>query len=122
MANSNLNKTTKPYDVLGISSATICLIHCIVFPLFTLIPFSFANDAVVDTLFACIGMVVVLKILKSDASTKIKLILGFSMLLVIINVAVEILFDFHTGLLYLGGLGMIVGHIMNFKAHRHYSH
>lgn len=118
MKNSEIKTPTTPYDIIGISSATLCLIHCIVFPLLTIIPFGFSDSCIIDALFACIGMFVVSKILMSDASKKVKILLGISIFLIVVSVLMEIAFDVHFGLLYVGGLGMIVGHYLNFKSHR----
>ncbi len=102
-------------DLLGISSATICLIHCIAFPLFSFLSFGFSDHYIIDTFFATIGFFVVSRILRSDASKIVKLILGISILLVIVSILLEIVFNIHTGLLLVGGLGMIIGHYLNFK-------
>ena len=113
-----MKKTTTPiYDILGISTATLCLIHCILFPLFTLLPFAVFHNEWVDTAFACIGMFVVSKILLSDAPQKVKIILGISILLIITSVVLELLYNVNFGLVYTGGFGMIAGHILNYKSH-----
>lgn len=117
MKNIELNKTTKAYDILGISSASLCLIHCMIFPLFTIIPFGFSDNCFIDCLFCCIGMLVVSKILMSDSPKKVKITLGLSIVLVVTSVVLEMMFNIHSGLLYIGGLGMIVGHYLNFKEH-----
>ena len=115
-----MKKTITPiYDILGISTATLCLIHCIIFPLLTLLPFAVFHNEWVDTAFACIGMFVVSKILMSNASLKVKIILGVSILFIVVSVILELLFNFNSYLLYIGGVGMIVGHILNYKNHKH---
>lgn len=106
-------------DVLGISSATLCMIHCLLFPLLSIIPLGFSNNHWVDTFFACIGMFVVSKILMSNASLKVKIILGVSILFIVVSVTLEILFNFNSYLLYIGGIGMIIGHSLNYKNHKH---
>ena len=109
--------TIKTYDILGISSATLCLIHCIIFPILTIVPFGFSDNIFIDSLFACVGMFVVSKVLISDSSRKVKYILGISIGIIVVNVVLELLFKIHLGLLFVGGIGMIVGHYMNFKNH-----
>ena len=113
-----IKSSIKAYDILGISSATLCMIHCIIFPLLTIIPFGFSDNLWIDTLFASIGMLVVSKVLMSNASIKIKCILGISILIIIINVVLEIIGGIHLGLLFVGGAGMIVGHYLNYKSHK----
>jgi len=112
------NSTTKPYDILGISSATLCLIHCVLFPILTIIPFGLSDNPFIDSIFVCIGMFVVSKVLMSDASKKVKYILGISILIIIASILLELFFDFDSGLILVGGLGMIVGHYLNFKDHK----
>ena len=109
--------TIKTYDILGISSATLCLIHCIIFPILTIVPFGFSDNIFIDSLFACVGMFVVSKVLISDSSRKVKYILGISIGIIMVNVVLEILFKIHLGLLFVGGIGMIIGHYLNFKNH-----
>lgn len=106
-------------DILGISSATLCLIHCVIFPLFTIIPFGFSDNYLVDTFFACIGMFAVSKIMMSNTRKIVKIILGISMLTMIVSILLEIIFDIHFGLILMGGIGMIIGHYLNFKSHKH---
>jgi len=108
---------TKSYDILGISSATLCIIHCIVFPILTIIPFGFSDNAFIDLLFACIGMLVVSKVLMSNATKKVKYILGISILIIISSVLLEVFLRWHSNLILIGGLGMIVGHYLNYKSY-----
>lgn len=105
-------------DILGISSASLCLIHCIAFPLITILPFGFSHDHTIDGFFACIGIWIVFKILRSNTSKTIKLILGISILLIVVSVLIDILFHVHSFLIYIGGVGMIVGHYLNYKRHK----
>ena len=111
------NKTSKSYDILGVSSATLCLIHCMVFPLLTIVPFGFSEHAWIDIFFISIGTFVVVKILLSDANFTVKCILTISLLLVIVSIAIELLFDYKTYLIFFGGVGMIYGHYLNYKHH-----
>ena len=105
-------------DIIGISSASLCLIHCIGFPLLTLLPFGFSHDHTIDAFFACIGIWVVLKIVRSNTSKTIKFILGISIFLIVVSVLIDLLFHIHSFLIYIGGVGMIVGHYLNFKRHK----
>ena len=114
-----MKTTTVPlYDILGISSAIVCLVHCIVMPVLSIVPFGFLQNAFIDFIFATIGIYVVSKVLMSSATKKIKYILGFSSALIIINVLAELLFNCHLHVILIGGLGMIVGHYLNYKSHR----
>lgn len=106
-------------DFLGISSATLCLIHCMVFPLISIIPIGISHNHWIDLLFALFGLYAVVKILKTNTPMYIKLILSLSMAIIIGSVFVTIVFHHHSWVLYLGGFGMIVGHLLNFRFHKH---
>ena len=62
-------------DFLGISSATLCLIHCVLFPLLALIPVGISHNHWIDLLFVMIGLYAVVKILKTNVQKYIKAIL-----------------------------------------------
>jgi hypothetical protein len=106
-------------DFLGISSATLCLIHCLVFPLISIIPIGISHNHWIDLLFASIGLYAVVKILKTSTPLYVKLILSFSMAMIFGSVLVTIFFHHHSWVLYVGGVGMIIGHLFNFRFHKH---
>ncbi len=110
-------KPTTFLDIIGISSATICLAHCLIFPILTIFPITFINNNYVDTAFACIGMFVVSKIILSNSPQKIKIISGCSIILVVFGVILESVFNKDSWLILIGGIVMIVGHILNYKSH-----
>ena len=111
------HKTTSLYDILGISSATICMVHCIVFPLLSILPIGVFDDAIVDTIFACIAIFVVSRVLMSNATVVVKSILLVSLLIIIWTVVSNLIFKKESPLFLVGGFGMIVGHILNYKNH-----
>jgi hypothetical protein len=104
-------------DILGISSASLCLIHCLVFPILSIIPFGFSDTHWIDIFFACIGMFVVSKIMMSKTSKKVKFVLASSITIVIIGVVLEIIWKIKTQMILIGGIGMIIGHLLNYKSH-----
>jgi hypothetical protein len=114
--NKSLEKT---FDYIGVSSATLCLIHCLVFPLITMIPIGFSHNHWVDLVFALIGLFAVIKILKTKTSIKLKLLLLISIVLIFSSIFITLFFHHHSFVLYIGGVGMIVGHLLNFKHHKH---
>ena len=111
------NKATSILDLIGISSATLCLIHCLIFPILTIIPLGISDNHWVDLAFACIGMFVVSKIIMSDATRLVKIILSISITIVIIGVSIDLLYKLETNLVAYGGLIMLIGHFLNFKSH-----
>ncbi|RYJ38010.1 hypothetical protein NU08_2913 [Flavobacterium anhuiense] len=44
------------------------------------------------------------------------------MALIWISVLTELLLDIHLDLIYFGGIGMIIGHLINYKLHRNQNH
>ena len=52
------------YDMLGISSAFICLVHCLIFPILTIVPLGLSHNPIIDLFFAAIGLFAILKIMK----------------------------------------------------------
>ncbi|OMQ12426.1 MerC family mercury resistance protein [[Flexibacter] sp. ATCC 35103] len=117
-----MKKTSTPfYDILGISSATICLVHCLVFPLLTILPLGLSHNPFIDLLFATIGLFAIVKIIKKS-NLLISSILIISMALIWISVLSEIVLDIHLDLIFIGGIGMIIGHLINYKLHKNSNH
>jgi len=113
--------STSFYDILGISSATICLVHCLIFPLLTILPLGLSHNPFIDLLFASIGLFAILKIIKKSALL-VSTILVVSMALIWISILTELLLEIHLDLIYFGGIGMIIGHLINYKLHRKQNH
>ncbi|WP_338841695.1 MerC domain-containing protein [Flavobacterium ginsenosidimutans] len=113
--------STTFYDILGISSATICLVHCLIFPLLTILPLGLSHNPIIDLLFASIGLFAILKIIKKSALL-VSTILVVSMALIWISILTELFFEIHLDLIYFGGIGMIIGHLINYKLHRKQNH
>lgn len=117
-----MKKISTPfYDILGISSATICLIHCLIFPLLTILPLGLSHNPIIDLLFASVGLFAIIKIIKKSPLL-VSSILVVSMALIWMSVWSELLFDIHLDLIYFGGIGMIIGHLINYKLHRKQNH
>lgn len=112
-------KSKQFHDVLGISSATLCLIHCLIFPLITIIPIGLSHNHWIDLVFASLGIYALIGILNSKTPSYIKFILILSMGLILTSIIYTIITHQHTILLYFGGIGMIIGHLLNFKNHKH---
>ncbi|MBF7092792.1 MerC family mercury resistance protein [Flavobacterium sp. ALJ2] len=110
-------KTTFNWDFLGISSATICLVHCLVFPILTILPLGITHNPIIDLLFASIGFFAVIKIVKK-ATLPVSSILVLSIALIFISIIIEIILDVHTYLIFIGGIGMIIGHYINYRSHK----
>jgi len=117
-----MKKSTTPfYDILGISSATICLVHCLVFPLLTILPLGISHNPFIDLFFATMGLFAILKII-NKSSLLISTVLIISMALIWISVLAEVFLDIHLDLIFVGGIGMIIGHLLNYKMHKNNNH
>lgn len=110
-------QATIVFDLLGISSATLCLVHCLVFPLLAVLPLGFTGNHYLDLFFAFISFCVVLKIIFSSSPLLAKMLLSCSIITVIVGVVLESFLAVNSPLVLIGGLGMIIGHLINFKSH-----
>ncbi|WP_281638109.1 MerC domain-containing protein [Flavobacterium marginilacus] len=110
-------KNKRPFlDILGISSASLCMVHCLIFPLLTFIPFGLRHDSVIDLGFALVSLWAVIQIIRNANLLVIVIILN-SITLILFSIFIEIYLDLHTNFIYLGGFGMIIGHFLNYKSH-----
>ncbi|MCG9792355.1 MerC domain-containing protein [Flavobacterium algicola] len=104
-------------DIIGASSAMLCLLHCVLFPVISMLPLYFLNNKWIDMFFVLISIVVVSKIVSSRAARRIKMILSSSLLFLLIGVLLEAIFEIDTPLVLIGGIGMFIGHLLNYKSH-----
>jgi hypothetical protein len=110
---------SKILDAVGISAAVLCLIHCIVFPLLLIVPLGISHNPYIDLAFLCIGTVVVFRVTKKITKRWLKLLFWISVSLIFISVLTDLIFEIHIPLIYVGTAGLITGHIINFKNHKH---
>ena len=113
-----MKKTTiNFYDILGISSAAICLGHCLIFPMLTILPLGLSHNPFIDLVFAFFGTFAVSKIIQKS-NILISAVLTVSMALIWISILSELIWDIHLHLIYFGGIGMIIGHLLNYRWHK----
>lgn len=110
---------SKFLDAVGLSAAFLCLIHCLVFPLLLMLPIAIVHNPYIDLVFLVIGFAVVFKLSGTIHSFWLKSLFWVSIILIAVSVAAELIFDKHIDLIYLGAAGLITGHIINFKNHKH---
>lgn len=110
---------SKNLDLLGISAASLCLIHCLVFPLLLILPLSITHNAYIDLAFLAVGAFVVYRVAGQTGLKWVKSLLWGSIALIAVSVWLDLLYHMHTPLIYIGAAGLISGHIINFKHHKH---
>ncbi len=110
---------SKILDVVGISAAVLCLIHCIVFPLLMIIPLGISHNPFIDLAFLITGAAVVYRISKKTKRRWLNIVFAVSILLISVSVFADLFFGIHLPLIYFGAAGLIAGHIINFNHHKH---
>lgn len=110
---------SKILDTVGISAAVLCLLHCIIFPLLMVIPLGISHYPYIDLGFLVIGIAVVYRQTKRIINGRLKFLFWISILFISFSVLADLLFEIHLPLIYLGAAGLITGHLINFKNHKH---
>lgn len=110
---------TKNLDIIGFWAAFLCLIHCLVFPLLVIIPMGVSHNPYIDLVFLIVGAVVVKRVTKNMESKTLKLMFWTAIVLIAVSVLMDLLFHFHSPLIYIGAVLLIIAHILNFRRHRH---
>lgn len=109
---------TKNYDLLGVTAAFLCLVHCMVLPLLIFIPLGIAHNSYIDILFLLPGIWSVYKTTKHSDSAIVAGLLWVSVALIALSILLHMLFHWHTPLVYIGAVGLIAGHLINFRQHK----
>ncbi|OJV54007.1 MAG: hypothetical protein BGO31_11595 [Bacteroidetes bacterium 43-16] len=112
-----LNYKTKNYDLLGMSAALLCLVHCVVLPLLVFIPIGISHNPYIDLLFLLIGAWSVYKTSKRSKRTSVKYMLWAGLLLITISIAMDIFLHLHSPLMYVGVAVLVAGHVLNMRTH-----
>lgn len=105
----------KKMDVLGVSAAVLCLIHCLVFPLVFLIPLGSHHNHWIDLVFVLLGLYAVAKVTKNHRFHWISWLLWSGISLVAVSVLLSFWTHTHTPWMYVGVLLLITGHFLHFK-------
>ncbi|MFP3594904.1 MerC family mercury resistance protein, partial [Chryseobacterium sp. SIMBA_038] len=77
------------------------------------------HNPYVDLAFLVIGALVVFRITRHMANRWLAVLFWASILMISISVFTDLLFEIHLPLIYVGAVGLIAGHIINFKNHKH---
>lgn len=110
---------SKVFDMIGLSAAVLCLIHCLLFPVLMIIPLGIEHDVYIDAGFLLIGAAIVYRITGSLQSKRLKLTFWTAIGFITASVLLDMLFHIHSPLIYIGALLLIIAHIINFRNHKH---
>lgn len=80
-----------------------------------------SHNPIIDLVFASIGLFAIFKITKKS-SLLVSSILIVSMSLIWISILTDLFLEIHLDLIYFGGTGMIIGHLINYKNHKKQNH
>lgn len=105
-------------DFLGVTSAILCLVHCLALPILSMFPVMVNHNPYFDLLFACIGLCAAIPALR-DGKTIVGVLLTSSLTLLFLSILLEIIFKIDTPLIYIGASGIIAAHLLNFINQKH---
>lgn len=111
----------KTLDLLGISAAGLCLIHCLVFPVILIVPMGITHNAYIDLFFFVFGTGLVYRIVRRLEQVWLKLLFWAAILMIGISVLFDLFYHIHLPLIYIGAVLLITAHMINFKSHKHAS-
>ncbi len=115
----------KQSDVMGIFVSALCIIHCVITP-FIVVSLGLTSHAH-HPLFSWHGLFLILALTAlffsiKDASKSIKIILWLSFGFMALGMIFEQSGVFFKVLLYLGSIGLIIGHLKNYANHQKTHH
>jgi hypothetical protein len=103
------------FDWLGISSSSICLIHCLLTPVILMLNVSDFSYHLIGYLALLMSFFAAYNISKNSKPTYILIILWLSFLGLAVSILFEDDFIFLHYLSYLSSFGLIVAHILNMR-------
>lgn len=112
-------KSLTSADALGVFSAGMCMIHCLVFPLFTLLPLEKTHNFWVDAILGGLSIGLAIKAMKKTNLVSVRLLFLVSILLLVFGLVIEGITLQHAQGLFWGGGGLIIAHCIHFKTHKH---
>lgn len=106
---------SKSLDILGISAATLCLLHCLLFPFLFVLPLRVSHNPFVDIGFLLIGIFAVFRLTRTMPFGLIKSLLWIGIGIITLSVVLQMLWAVHTPLIYIGATTLIITHLINFN-------
>jgi hypothetical protein len=107
-------KTLVNFDFVGISSASLCLFHCLLLPLLTSFPIAISHSHWIDWLFLGLSFAMVYKITGGNTPSFVKWHLAVALLVVVLGLAIELIYELETILVPIGSVGLVCGHLLRF--------
>ncbi len=110
----------KKLDILGIFAASLCLLHCLLFPLLFVVPMRVSHNPFVDLFFLLIGIFAVYRLTLTMQFGLIKSLLWVGIGIITLSVMLQMFWAIHTPLIYIGATTLIITHLINFNFnHKH---
>jgi hypothetical protein len=114
---SSMVKDTKirKFDIIGILSASICLVHCIATPFLIVLGASFLTQPFIKYVFLITSFVAVFKTTNKSKNTKISILLLISFWGFLFTTLFDEQYEWLHFLTYLFSFLIILGHLLNIK-------
>jgi hypothetical protein len=105
----------KKSDIVGVLSASLCIVHCFFTPLLLLMFAAFKWFHAISYIFLFISFVSAFEATKHSENLKILTLIWGSFVLFAIAILFEDDFAFLHTLSYVASFGLIIGHILNIR-------
>lgn len=109
----------KYYDLIGVYTAFLCLVHCIMAPILFILPLGISHNPLLDSFFLLVGLFPVYKVLRSTSPIGLKISLVVSFVLIAISILLESLYYHESILIVIGTSGVITCHLINYNYKKH---
>lgn len=106
-------------DAVGISAAVLCLVHCTIFPLLLIVPLGISHNPYIDLAFLLIGTLVVYRQTRQMTNPWLQILFWVSISFIAASIGIDLIYEIHLPLIYVGAAGLIIAHLINFKNHKH---
>lgn len=108
----------KYFDLVGMYSAALCLIHCLITPLLFTLPLGISHSPIIDFIFLIVGFIPVLKILIGKSPFTLKVLIFVSFVLIAVAILLESIYHWENSLIYIGAIGLITSHFIHYNSHK----
>lgn len=109
-----MKKNAHNYDLIGVLSAALCLLHCLVTPLLLGASGFLGLSGVLCYAFAALGVWAAFHVTRGDVPLYLKLLIRGNMGLLILAIFLESFLHIGHTLVYISAIGLLIGHSINF--------